>query len=873
MFSAVQMALKIQHFGRYTLLGLMARGGMGEIYWARLLGVAGFEKRCVIKKIRRELASDTAFVERFLNEGRTLVALTHSNIVQIFDMGEVGGEYYLAMEFVEGADLRVLLRRIRPKKVPVAIALAVTVEVLRGLSYAHRAMDSEGHPLGIVHGDISPSNVLISTEGEVKIIDFGIARGLVQGTQGSVEGKFAYMSPEQAHGEVLDCRTDIFSVGIVLYEMLAAVRPFEENASKSDPSELHFEGARPLSSLNEEIDAQLSALVSRALSPIREERFESADAFFDALVAYMRDRHCMAGQRDVMAYFKPFMNGDLPVAASVDEFLSSELDGLIGAQAFGATRTKTVVPTLDGLSGLTSSQELLAISREPVSSDSHPSVSREPVSSDSHPLVSREPVSSDSHPLVSREPVSSESHPSVSRDALSEMPPGEELSLWDERNKRRSPIRRFFVRLRYVFLGIMVATLGIMVYSWYLWGINSPEDAEKFRQTIKTFRETGRFESEQISEAVESVPSLQSSGSGREARDSAQAFYDLYASGAFGVSPRDFRVLEFTKGVPVGLHTLPDQSSIYIVEGEYRALDGKQFVLLPGRDVEIAIQSLGYETCLMRFRFDEKHKFEKIHWERCGKTESFFDIFHGRFEYLVALEPMRARNIESVNGDSGDTASASERDAAASARGSDGETSDVQELEKTPSRPRKNASAKSAVEPVRGENKTRHDASRTRADNRDISRNVAVQLTSNRSAAAKSGESSCRIPCAVYGAQGEGYEVVPEVSGRQIAIPYRASFHAGQGGKNSDNIRFCEMTIRILESFIEGDPAPYQLSDIAIDGRVAAHQVDRASFVLPCGSHTVTARTQSGAIRLSASATIQTDDSKPVVQAIRLAQE
>ena len=847
MFSAVQMALKIQHFGRYTLLGLMARGGMGEIYWARLLGVAGFEKRCVIKKIRRELASDTAFVERFLNEGRTLVALTHSNIVQIFDMGEVGGEYYLAMEFVEGADLRVLLRRIRPKKVPVAIALAVTVEVLRGLSYAHRAMDSEGHPLGIVHGDISPSNVLISTEGEVKIIDFGIARGLVQGTQGSVEGKFAYMSPEQAHGEVLDCRTDIFSVGIVLYEMLAAVRPFEENASKSDPSELHFEGARPLSSLNEEIDAQLSALVSPALSPTREERFESADAFFDALVAYMRDRHCMAGQRDVMAYFKPFMNGDLPVAASVDEFLSSELDGLIGAQAFGATRTKTVVPTLDGLSGLTSSQELLAISREPVSSDSHPS--------------------------VSREPVSSESHPSVSRDALSEMPPGEELSLWDERNKRRSPIRRFFVRLRYVFLGIMVATLGIVVYSWYLWGINSPEEAEKFRQTIKAFRETGRFESEQISEAVESVPSLQSSGSGREARDSAQAFYDLYASGAFGVSPRDFRVLEFTKGVPVGLHTLPDQSSIYIVEGEYRALDGKQFVLLPGRDVEIAIQSLGYETCLMRFRFDEKHKFEKIHWERCGKTESFFDIFHGRFEYLVALEPMRARNIESVNGDSGDTASASERDAAARARGSDGETSDVQELEKTPSRPRKNASAKSAVEPVRGENKTRHDASRTRADNRDISRNVAVQLTSNRSAAAKSGESSCRIPCAVYGAQGEGYEVVPEVSGRQIAIPYRASFHAGQRGKNSDNIRFCEMTIRILESFIEGHPAPYQLSDIALDGRAAAHQVDRASFVLPCGSHTVTARTQSGAIRLSASATIQTDDSKPVVQAIRLAQE
>ena len=615
-----------------------------------------------------------------------------------------------------------------------------------------------------------------------------------------------------------------------------------------------------MSSLNEEIDAQLSALVSRALSPTREERFESADAFFDALVAYMRDRHCMAGQRDVMAYFKPFMNGDLPVAASVDEFLSSELDGLIGAQAFGATRTKTVVPTLDGLSGLTSSQELLAISREPVSSDSHPS-------------VSREPVSSDSHPLVSREPVSSESHPSVSRDALSEMPPGEELSLWDERNKRRSPIRRFFVRLRYVFLGIMVATLGIMVYSWYLWGINSPEEAEKFRQTIKTFRETGRFESEQVSEAVESVPSLQSSGAGREARDSAQAFYDLYASGAFGVSPRDFRVLEFTKGVPVGLHTLPDQSSIYIVEGEYRALDGKQFVLLPGRDVEIAIQSLGYETCLMRFRFDEKHKFEKIHWERCGKTESFFDIFHGRFEYLVALEPMRARNIESVNGDSGDTASASERDAAASARGSDGETSDVQELEKTPSRPRKNASAKSAVEPVRGENKTRHDASRTRADNRDISRNVAVQLTSTRSAAAKSGESSCRIPCAVYGAQGEGYEVVPEVSGRQIAIPYRASFHAGQGGKNSDNIRFCEMTIRILESFIEGDPAPYQLSDIAIDGRVAAHQVDRASFVLPCGSRAVTARTPGGAIRLCASATIQTDDSKPVVQAIRLAQE
>lgn len=219
-------------FGDYELLERIATGGMAEVFLARSFGVEGFERRVVIKRILPGLSRSAHFVSLFIREAKISALLTHPNIVQVYELGRVGEDYYIAMEHIHGRDLTRLMRRQRAEGavLPMDLAVYVAAEIARGLAYAHSRIDARGVPLHIVHRDVSPHNVLLSFQGEVKLVDFGIAR-LVgneeeEGQPGG--GKFAYMSPEQATGGRVDHRSDIFSCGIVLYELLVNHRLFQD---------------------------------------------------------------------------------------------------------------------------------------------------------------------------------------------------------------------------------------------------------------------------------------------------------------------------------------------------------------------------------------------------------------------------------------------------------------------------------------------------------------------------------------------------------------------------------------------------------------------------------------------------------------------
>src|SRR5450755_2230515 len=218
-------------FGRYTLLERLALGGMAEVFRARINSSHGFEKVLVIKRILPHLAADPNFVAMFIDEAKLTAQLTHPKIVQILDFGDVDGQYFTALEYVEGFDALGLLRTAAQKRVrlPKNLAIFIVNEVLEALDYAHNARDMQGRPMQIVHRDISPSNIFISKRGDVKLGDFGIAHAQRRESKtqaGTLKGKYGYMSPEQVTGGDLDGRSDLFSVGIVLAEMLMGKRLF-----------------------------------------------------------------------------------------------------------------------------------------------------------------------------------------------------------------------------------------------------------------------------------------------------------------------------------------------------------------------------------------------------------------------------------------------------------------------------------------------------------------------------------------------------------------------------------------------------------------------------------------------------------------------
>lgn len=296
-------------FGRYELLKRIAAGGMGEVYLARQAGLEGFEKLLVVKVLLPNLAEDSEFIAMFLDEARIAARLDHPNIGQIYDLGEVDGAYYIAMEYIRGDDVVRLWKqaRIKYKPVPMALAARIAADAAAGLDYAHKATDANNQPLNLVHRDVSPQNILVTFDGGVKLIDFGVAKAagrMSHTTTGTIKGKYAYMSPEQISGADIDHRSDVFALGVVLYEMLTSVRLFKRDTEVATLQAVTACDIPPPASINPKIDPMLAGILLKALAQNRDDRFEDAQAFRMALEEWMLAERQPGTAAHLSAYMK-----------------------------------------------------------------------------------------------------------------------------------------------------------------------------------------------------------------------------------------------------------------------------------------------------------------------------------------------------------------------------------------------------------------------------------------------------------------------------------------------------------------------------------------------------------------------------------------
>lgn len=277
----------VRKMGRYELVRPLGRGGMAEVFVARRRGPGGVEKRLVVKRIRRERAADPRFLQMFVEEARLSMSLAHKNIVPMFDFGRAGDDLFLAMELVDGADLGTALslsRRAGTELDPMLVAY-VGMEACSGLDYAHAAQDEQGRPRAIVHRDVTPSNVLVSSVGEVKLVDFGVATTITEiGTGSRVRGTPAYMSPEQARGDAVDGRSDVYSLGLVLWEALANRRAYDGSSTQQL---LEQARAADVPSLPDDVPEELREIIERATSADLDARYASARDMQRALDSYV----------------------------------------------------------------------------------------------------------------------------------------------------------------------------------------------------------------------------------------------------------------------------------------------------------------------------------------------------------------------------------------------------------------------------------------------------------------------------------------------------------------------------------------------------------------------------------------------------------
>jgi serine/threonine protein kinase/Flp pilus assembly protein TadD len=400
-----------QPFGDYLLIDRIAQGGMAELFLAKRRGVEGFEKIVAIKRILPELSWNREFVSMFINEAKIAARLSHPNIVQIFDFGKIDNYYFIAMEYVHGENLRALLQRSAQKQIPLSPDLAafITARACAGLDHAHRKTDETGRPLRIVHRDVSPQNVLVSYDGDVKVVDFGIAKAVAENpeaTRGVLKGKLAYLSPEQVHGVSLDARSDIFAIGLVFYELLAGKKLF----AQPDPAEVldaivHIDAETVVRSLPQ-LDRALREVLHKALALDPENRFRSAGEMQIALEEYQRKRGDPGGTMQLTNLMRLLF--DEKVGEHTSQILRSQLLGKPPRASRSAVRSgsaKRLVAALGGAGlGLIS---LLVASPKLRASTPHtePHTSRPPAEVTEPPRVARvEPTSPAAAPQIEQPP-------------------------------------------------------------------------------------------------------------------------------------------------------------------------------------------------------------------------------------------------------------------------------------------------------------------------------------------------------------------------------------------------------------------------------------------------------------------------------------
>jgi len=324
-------------FGRYYLLGLIARGGMAEVYRARQQIPDETEDLLAIKVMRPKLAREPRFVDMFRSEGALAMLLRAPSIVHTLDVGLVDTHYYIAMEYIGGCDLTKVLRRCQTSgnRIPVPHAVFIAMRIAEALDFAHRLTDEQGRPLNLVNRDVSPSNVRVSYDGEVKMLDFGIAQALMKFTSeiGILKGKFSYMSPEQIRGMPLDARSDIFSVGIILHEMLTTEKLFRGDTEFALMEKVRKAEVASPSTFNRRVPEKLDAIVLRALARDVGDRYQTAAEFAAAL------RDLLEGYRFRSSELKQFIR---------QQFRSEYAEELhIVEQARNATPLTETFDTLD----------------------------------------------------------------------------------------------------------------------------------------------------------------------------------------------------------------------------------------------------------------------------------------------------------------------------------------------------------------------------------------------------------------------------------------------------------------------------------------------------------------------------------------------
>ena len=297
------MGLTSASLGRYRVASRLGAGGMGEVYLATAVGPDGVEKRVAIKLVRDLHLQRKEIVGMFIEEAKVSFILTHPNIVQTYELGQIDGHYFLAMEYVDGTNLAELLyffERKLGQPLPAPFALYIAGQMLRGLDYAHALADKDGKALGIVHRDISPSNVLLSRDGQVKLADFGLAKSTlrkVESQHGTIKGKLAYMAPEQLSGGAVDARADLFAVAVVLYEMLSGRNPLGDPSTLTLPDRLRQRDIVPLARAAPHVSSELAAMVDCCLAADPEERLGSARE-----LGRLIDQHARESRQGVSDY-------------------------------------------------------------------------------------------------------------------------------------------------------------------------------------------------------------------------------------------------------------------------------------------------------------------------------------------------------------------------------------------------------------------------------------------------------------------------------------------------------------------------------------------------------------------------------------------
>ncbi len=350
----------LQPYGQYVLVRKLAEGGMAEIFLAKLLGADGFERNVVIKRMLSSLSSLPDFVEMFRDEARLAAKLSHPNIIQIHELGFIEDCYYICMEYLAGEDFSRTLRQAGRKRqyTPVPIAMRVLVDAARGLHYAHDFTNEAGEPQHIVHRDISPSNLYVTYQGQVKVLDFGIAKAasrVVQTRTGVVKGKYMYMAPEQAQGAEVDRRSDVFSLGVSLYESLTNVRPFARENDLAILNALLQSDFMPPAALRRDLPPELDAVVLKAMSLRPEDRYATAGEFADALEHCLEGKLAVATHQELGAYLRE----------QFGEVRFTEKTRIPTLATLRAASARAGVPPRQGSGGLASSGAFPAVAMPP----------------------------------------------------------------------------------------------------------------------------------------------------------------------------------------------------------------------------------------------------------------------------------------------------------------------------------------------------------------------------------------------------------------------------------------------------------------------------------------------------------------------------